>query len=422
MTKKNLLTAMEIDKAKCPKNKAQVTLNDGAGLQLIIYKTGKKVWRMRLKGLNGKEVLLTLGSIDSLTMKEARALRNTLIEARLNGKEPKHVFKKLRRKGALTVAELMLAFLEEKRTTWKESTYQGELNRAHKYLIDSPLGPIDADALTSQHIYDVARDMDAKGYKTQHKKVISLVKRAYDLGSIKYELEAIDLSNISQFLMRNKSKPHACIEIEDLPTINALIADSECSLQVKLLWDYLFLTSQRVQEATQNTWNNINFDNMTITIPASLAKNGLENIIPMSQQAHRVLRLAKIISNGSPYIFPSPRINLNQPISKDTLGKLLRSKGLKGTMSTHGIRSIFSSEMHEELDTTESLIIEMILSHTDKDHVRQIYNRSKFIGKRRDVLNRWANMYEAITKDRSCTDMVENELIRLKFTVLEQVT
>ncbi|MBS9955687.1 site-specific integrase [Vibrio alginolyticus] len=176
----------------------------------------------------------------------------------------------------------------------------------------------------------------------------------------------------------------------------------------------MFLTSQRVQETTQNTWNNINFDDMTITIPAELAKNGLENIIPMSQQAHRVLKLAKVVSKGSPYIFPSPYMRLNQPISKDSLGQLLRSMGLKGKMSVHGIRSIFSSEMHEELDITESLIIEMILSHTDKDHIREIYNRSKFISKRRDVLDLWGNMYEEITKGCSCADVVENELVQLK--------
>ncbi|HHG3514291.1 TPA: tyrosine-type recombinase/integrase [Vibrio parahaemolyticus] len=414
MAKKNLLTAMEIDKAKCPKNKAQRTLNDGAGLQLIIYKTGKKVWRMRLKGLNGKEVLLTLGSVDFISLKEAREIRDILIKERHQGNEPRHVLNKLRRNSKLTVAELMLAFLEEKRSTWDESTYNGEFNRAKKYLIDSPIGSIHADALTVEHIYDFAQNMDKNGYKSQHKKVISLLKRAYDLGSIKYELDTIDVSKISQFLTRHKPEPHPCTDIEDLPAINTLIADSACSLQVKLLWDYLFLTSQRVQEATQNTWDNVNFDDMTITIPVELSKNGLENIIPMSQQAHRVLKLAKVVSNGSPYIFPSPRQSFNQPISKDAIGKLLRSKGLKGKMSTHGIRSIFSSEMHEELDITESLIIEMILSHTDKDHIREIYNRNKFIGKRRDVLGLWRNMYEEITKDCSCTDVVENELIRLK--------
>ncbi|AEX21501.1 site-specific integrase [Vibrio sp. EJY3] len=414
MAKKNLLTALEIEKAKCPENKAQQTRNDGAGLQLVVYQSGKKVWRMRLKALNKKEVLLTLGSVEYVSLKEARELRETLLSARIQGKEPKHVLNKLRRNSKLTVAELMLAFLEEKRNTWDESTYQREFNRAKKYLIDSPLGSIHADALTVEHIYDFARNMDKQGYKSQHKKVTSLLKRAYELGSIKYELDTIDVSKISQFLTKRKSKPHACIEIDDLPAVNALITESGCSLQVKLLWDYLFLTSQRVQEATQNIWDNVNFDDMTITIPASLSKNGLENIIPISQQTHRVLMLAKVVSSGSPYIFPSPRLTLNQPISKDTLGNLLRKHGLKGKMTTHGIRSIFSSEMHEELDITESLIIEMILSHTDKDRVREIYNRSKFISKRRTVLERWGNMYEEITKDCSCTDAVENELIRLK--------
>ncbi|WP_053349451.1 tyrosine-type recombinase/integrase [Vibrio alginolyticus] len=414
MAKKNLLTALKVEKTSCSPNEKSCRLYDGGGLSLVIYPSQHKAWHMRIKKLNGKETLLTFGSLDSISLSEARELRETLLSARLQGKEPKHVLDKLRRNNKLTVAELMLAFLDEKRTTWKESTFKGEFNRAKKYLIDSPFGSIPADALTVQHIYDFAQNMDKQGYKSQHKKVISLLQRAYDLGSIKYELDTIDVSKITQFLKKHKRDPHACIELEDLPAVNALIAESNCSLQIKLLWDFLFLTSQRVQEATQNTWNNVNFDDMTITIPSVLSKNGLENIIPMSPQAHRVLKLAKVISNGSPYIFPSPRVSLNQPISKDALGKLLRNKGLKGTMSAHGIRSIFSSEMHEELDITESLIIEMILSHTDKDRVREIYNRSKFISKRRDVLDLWGNMYKEITKDCSCTDAVENELIRLK--------
>ncbi|EJG1713963.1 tyrosine-type recombinase/integrase [Vibrio parahaemolyticus] len=297
MAKKNLLTALKVEKTSCSPNEKSCRLYDGGGLSLVIYPSQHKAWHMRIKKLNGKETLLTFGSLDSISLSEARELRETLLSARLQGKEPKHVLSKLRRNSKLTVAELMLAFLDEKRNTWKESTYKGEFNRAKKYLIDSPFGSIPADALTVEHIYDFAQNMDKKGYKSQHKKVISLLKRAYELGSIKYELDTIDVSKISQFLTRHKPQPYACTDIEDLPAINTLIADSACSLQVKLLWDYLFLTSQRVQEATQNTWNNINFDDMTITIPASLSKNRLENIIPMSSQACRVLKLAKIVSN-----------------------------------------------------------------------------------------------------------------------------
>ncbi|WMN82046.1 tyrosine-type recombinase/integrase [Vibrio parahaemolyticus] len=273
MAKKNLLTALKVEKSSCPPNEKSRRLYDGGGLALVIYPSEHKAWHMRIKRLNGKETILTFGSLDSVSLSEARDIRDELIKQRRNGKEPKHVFKKLRRKGPLTVAELMLAFLEEKRNTWKESTYQKELDRAKKYLIESPLGSIHANALTVEHIYDFARHMDKQGYKSQHKKVISLLQHAYDLGSIKYELDTIDVSKISQFLIKHKSKPHACIEIEDLPAVNALITESGCSLQIKLIWDYLFLTSQRVQEATQNTWDNVNFDDMTITIPASLSKH-----------------------------------------------------------------------------------------------------------------------------------------------------
>ncbi|EMN7236525.1 tyrosine-type recombinase/integrase [Vibrio parahaemolyticus] len=414
MAKKNLLTAITIKNSSCPPGGKSLRLYDGGGLALIVYPSGNKSWHMRIKGLNSKETLLTLGSLDSVSLKEARKLRETLTEERHQGKEPKYVLNKILGKSSTTVAELIAEYLEEKRPTWKENTYKSELNRAKKYLFNASIGAIPIASFTAEHAYDFARAMDRQGYKSQHRKVISLLSRAFYIGKLRYGIDEIDFSEIGHFLIRHKTKAHASVEFEELSAINTLIANSDCSLQIKLIWDYLFLTSQRVQEATQNTWDNVNFDDLTITIPASLSKNGLENIIPMSQQAHRVLKLAKVVSNGSPYIFSSPRQSFNQPISKDAIGKLLRSKGLKGKMSAHGIRSIFSSEMHEELDITESLIIEMILSHTDKDHIRKIYNRSKFISKRRDVLERWGNMYEEITKDCSCTDAVENELIRLK--------
>ncbi|EHR1106464.1 tyrosine-type recombinase/integrase [Vibrio parahaemolyticus] len=422
MSKKNLLTAVQIKNAKCVQDKKSLRLNDGGGLILIVHPSQKKVWQLRIKGLNGKEVLLTLGPFKCINLKEARELRDKLIKERRKSKEPKYVLNKLFRKDEMKVSELVAEFLEEKRATWKKSTYNGEFNRAKKYLIDSSFGAIPVAALTEEHVYDLAKKMDQKGYKTQHKKLLSIIKGAFSYGKLRYGIDKLDLSDISHFLIKHKSKAHASIEIEEIPSINALISASDCSLQTKLLWDYVFLTGLRVQEASQNTWENVNFDDMTVTVPAEISKNGREHIIPISTQTLRILKLAKVISHESPYIFPSPRVNLNKPISKGALGKLLRSLGLKGRMSAHGARSTFSGEMHEQLDIADSVIIEMILSHTDTDRIRQIYNRTKFLNKRRDVLDHWGNMYEAITKDCSCTDVVENELIRLKLLPPRKVT
>ncbi|ANQ21201.1 hypothetical protein BA893_05795 [Vibrio natriegens] len=419
MSKKNLLTAITIKNASCPPGGKSRRLYDGGGLALMLYPSGHKAWHMRIRGLNGKETLLTLGSLDSVSLKEARELRDVLTKERLLGKEPKFVLDKLRRNGKLTIAEVVTEYLAEKRSTWKNDTYRAEFNRANKYLIGFPFGAISADALTLEHIFDFATAMDEQDYKTQHKRVMSLLKRAYDLSHIKYGLDKIDLSTIHQFLAKHKPLHHACIEICDLPKLSKLVATSNCSLQAKLLFDFMFLTIQRDKEASQNTKDNVDTENKILTIPKELAKNGREHIIPLSPQVIRILKLAEVVARNSEYIFPSPRGNSNRPIARNTLGKLFRKMGLKGQMTAHGIRSVFSTEMHEKLDTSDSIIIEMILSHTDKDRVREAYNREKFIGRRREVLNVWGEIYAELTREHSCTEYVEKELIRLGLLSLD---
>lgn len=414
MPKKDLLCYLKIKHAKCPEGKQSLVLNDGCGLQLVTYPKGTKVFRQRIKRLNGRETLLTLGSWDSLSLEKARELREKIRESRVMGKEPKHVLNKLQRKCTMTVADLVQAYLEEKRVTWGKSTYKKESQRAQKYLIDSEFGSISIYALTLKHIYDFARDMDKKGYKKQHKKIISLLSGAVKLGKIEYDVSELDFSDIYHFLTKRKSQHHASLDIDDLPGLSKLVAFSNCSLQTKLLFEFMFLAPNRVQEITQNQWINVNFDNATITITSDLSKNGLVHIVPLSPQALHVLKLAKVIAGDSEYIFPSPQSSKKQAISTNTLGSMFREFGLKGQMTPHGIRSMFSTEMHEALDTAESIIIEMILSHTDRDHIRAIYNRKSFIGKRRHVLNHWGKIYAELTEGCSCTDYVEKELIRLK--------
>ncbi|GAL13766.1 integrase [Vibrio astriarenae] len=417
----NVLTNELVNQACCPPELNTLRIHDGQGLSLNVSHTGYKAYRLRIKGLNGKESLLTLGSTEFLTLDCARIWATKIIVQRKEGKEPKHVLKQLREGNAsnVTVARLVEKYLEEKRATWRDSTYRGEQQRAVQHIYNSSFGDISINELTPKHLREWAVEMDSKGYKVQHKKVIELIKRAFYLAAIEYDVDELNVSKIYHFLKKHKTESHASIEFEEIPSVNAVIARSACSLQQKLLWDFLFLTLQRAQEATQNTWDNVNWEEETLTIPKELAKNGLENVIPLSPQAIRVLKLAKIVSKGSRYIFPSPQKNLNKPINKNSIGKLLRDNGFLGVMTAHGTRSTFSTTMHEKLRPEGSLIIEMVLSHIDKDRIREIYNRTGFITQRREVLIQWGRMYEDITRCCSCVDMVEQVLIELKLLQLQ---
>lgn len=79
-------------------------------------------------------------------------------------------------------------------------------------------------------------------------------------------------------------------------------------------------------------------------------------------------------------------------------------------MTAHGIRSIFSTELHEELELEDSMLIEMILSHTDNNKVRAAYNRTRFINKRKQIMCIWGEKYSEATKKHSCVESVEKEL------------
>ena len=78
------LTVKEIKEAK-PKEK-QYRLFDGGGLLLCVYPTGKKVWRLDYKDVNGKRKSYTIGDFTQISLTEARKIREELKDKLDGGK------------------------------------------------------------------------------------------------------------------------------------------------------------------------------------------------------------------------------------------------------------------------------------------------------------------------------------------------
>ncbi|MBE3710780.1 DUF4102 domain-containing protein [Vibrio parahaemolyticus] len=116
MPVQNKLSVKQIEHTKCPADKESLRLNDGGGLVVVFYSSGRSVYRLRVKGLNGRESLLTLGKTTSLKLKEARNMRDELHRARGKGEEPKHVLERICGKGKLTVNGLVFEYLKTKKT------------------------------------------------------------------------------------------------------------------------------------------------------------------------------------------------------------------------------------------------------------------------------------------------------------------
>ena len=99
---------------------------------------------------------------------------------------------------------------------------------------------------------------------------------------------------------------------------------------------FLVLTAARSGEVRGATWDEIDFEAATWTIPADKMKSGREHRVPLSTAALDVLRRADGMRDGSGLIFPSAR---GLGMSDSTISKLLRENGIAGV--PHGFRSSF---------------------------------------------------------------------------------
>jgi len=66
----------------------------------------------------------------------------------------------------------------------------------------------------------------------------------------------------------------------------------------------------------------------------------------------------------------------------------LKRMGYEGQLVAHGLRSLASTILNEY--GFEPDIIESALAHTDKNDVRAAYNRAKYIGRRRSMMDWWS--------------------------------
>ena len=152
----------------------------------------------------------------------------------------------------------------------------------------------------------------------------------------------------------------------------------------RLCFEFLALTAARSGEARLATWDEIDLESATWTIPAAKMKNGLEHRIPLSGPALDVLHEAQKLSNISGLIFPSPR---GKAMSDSSLSKLLRENDI-GCVP-HGLRSSFRDWAAECSDVPRE-IAEHALAHIDGSASELAYRRTDYFERRRGLMDSWA--------------------------------
>ena len=144
---------------------------------------------------------------------------------------------------------------------------------------------------------------------------------------------------------------------------------------------FLTLTATRSGDVRLAQWSQIDPKTATWTIPAERLKSAREHRVSLSQPALAVLDQARLITDGSGLVFPSPR---GQALSAYAMSKICR-EGNIGCVP-HGMRSSFRDWCSESGVPRE--IAEQALAHTVKG-VEGAYARSDLLELRRPIMEKW---------------------------------
>lgn len=147
------------------------------------------------------------------------------------------------------------------------------------------------------------------------------------------------------------------------------------------------LTATRAQEYFFAKLNEFDLDEGVWSIPAERRKDGKSDVfrVPLSAQA---IALVKATLNISPKLFSVA--NYHPGAQHEGVARVYRRIRGERDFTAHGVRSTFSSWAAE--NSVDWAVRETCLMHKTENAVGAAYQRSDLLERRRDVMQRWADV------------------------------
>ena len=365
--------------------------SDGNGLHLFISKKGGKSWVQRIT-IDGRRRDIGVGGYPTVSLAQARERADDNRESIGNGKDP--VAEK-RKPAFPTFSEAARAVHEANKPRWRNGSHirawiQTLERHAFPKIGDKPIDTIArSDVLAVLTPIWSIRPETARRVR-QRMRTIFRWAMANELIEANPAGEAIDgaLPSMPKIKAHLRSLPY-----EEVGSALKSVDASQTTLGSKHCLRFLVLTAARSGEARGATWNEIDLQRATWTVPGSRMKVGIEHRVPLSNEALEVLTLARQLEDGSGLCFPSP-LRPGRMLSDMTLTKVLRSTGLADRATVHGFRTSFKTWTMEQTDTPWA-VGESALAHQLGGSVEQAYARSDLFVRRRKLMQQWADYLTA---------------------------
>ena len=284
-----------------------------------------------------------------------------------------------------TVSEMFDVVIATRRQGWRTKTTEKAWRRYQrrcKPILDKPVSEVTKADVNA--IFDpIWHEIPADAKKTRIA-LHAVMEKAIIQG---HRTDNPALPNITQGM--GKQKPtthHLSVRYTRLGKVIRLLKDADAPWAVKACLLFLVFTISRSGQAREATWDEIDFENATWTIPGIRMKSGLPHTVPLSSQAIDILIDAQD-RTGSYHGLIFPPQPTAKHIYSGELSKLLHSVGERAV--PHGMRASFRNWSGRTPDISNE-VAEAAMAHSH-DRVVAAYLTDDYVEERIDVMQLWGD-------------------------------
>jgi len=375
-------------------------VSDRIGMYVTVSPAGTVTFRYDYR-LNGRRETLTIGRYGPSGISLALA-REKLIDAKKSvaqGRSP--ALEKQREKRRLTATKTFGELTEK----WMTGARMADSTRAmRKHIVDRDILPVFKNRLlteiTADDLRTLCNKVKARGAPATAVQIRDIVKQIYAFAILHGErvenpAEGVGAASIATFVPKDRAL--SPLEIRLMARQMESVATYPT---IRLALRMILLTLVRKSELIEATWDEVDFERATWTIPKQRMKGRNPHVVYLSRQALDIFVALHTCAAGSKFVLPS-RYDADRCMSKATLNRVTqivaeRAKAAKLPLepfTVHDLRRTGSTLLNEVGFNRDW--IEKCLAHEDGRSSRSVYNKAEYAEQRRHMLQEWANMVDA---------------------------
>ena len=382
----------------------------GQGLYLQVSKSGSKSWLFRYKSpVTQKQREMGLGSLNFISLAEARSLALENKRLMLSGIDPLEEKKRIQIKAQLdeaqnlTFKEVAEACIKSKSHEWKNPKHKQQwYNTLDQYAFPI-IGNIPTRDVSTNAVLQVLEPIWTNKSETASR-VRQRIETIWDYAKARNYVTGENPARLKGHLESLLPKTSKIKRIKPFPALPYQeIASFISALQKQkgtspLALEFLILTAARTIEVIGSKWKEIDLEDKVWTISADRMKAGKTHRVPLCGRAVQILKSINTNRNPNDFIFMG--LKNNKGLSQNAMLALLKQMQ-RSDITAHGFRSTFRDWAAEEAYQFSNETVELALAHTIKNKAEAAYRRGDQLERRRTLMNEWERYISSLKSTKA---------------------